>query len=89
MLLLKTNLLPIFHDLKDFSTSISDSSRKTYVSWPRDQRIVEPRDLARSGFFYLGSLDRVQCFSCGGVLRSWNRGDNVEHEHAEHFPSCR
>ncbi|CAK8672492.1 unnamed protein product [Clavelina lepadiformis] len=54
-----------------------------------ETRTVYPSDLARSGFFYLGNLDRVQCFSCGGVLRNWNYGDNVHAEHRRHFPNCR
>ncbi|XP_078493284.1 zinc finger protein isoform X1 [Ciona intestinalis] len=62
---------------------------KTYENWPAQNRTVYASDLARSGFFYLGNLDRVQCFSCGGVLRNWNYGDNITAEHRRHFPHCR
>ncbi|XP_076818322.1 E3 ubiquitin-protein ligase XIAP-like isoform X2 [Clavelina lepadiformis] len=62
---------------------------QSFISWLTDLRTVNANDLAQSGFFYLGNLDRVQCFSCGGVLRNWNYGDNVEAEHRRHFPHCR
>ena len=45
-------------------------------------------DMAAAGWFYLGNLDRTQCFSCGGVLRNWRRMDNPTAEHITHFPHC-
>ena len=60
-----------------------------WPSGPNSPRTVDIHDLAKSGFFYLGNLDRVQCFSCGGVLRNWNFGDNVMNEHRRHFPQCK
>ena len=63
--------------------------RRSFGSWPKNNQTVHQVDLARHGFFYLGNLDRVQCFSCGGVLRNWNYGDSVEREHRKHFPHCR
>nr|CAB3225580.1 ZF(RING)-14 zinc finger protein [Phallusia mammillata] len=66
----------------------SERSR-SFEHWPCERPTVQSADLARSGFFYLGNLDRVQCFSCGGVLRNWNYGDNVQAEHRRHFPHCR
>jgi len=44
--------------------------------------------MAASGWFYLGNLDRTQCFSCGGVLRNWRKLDNPNVEHITHFPHC-
>uniref|UniRef100_H2Z946 Uncharacterized protein n=1 Tax=Ciona savignyi TaxID=51511 RepID=H2Z946_CIOSA len=61
---------------------------KTFDVWPAQNRTVSSVHLARYGFFYLGNLDRVQCFSCGGVLRNWNYGDNVNKVHQNHFPHC-
>uniref|UniRef100_H2Z962 Uncharacterized protein n=1 Tax=Ciona savignyi TaxID=51511 RepID=H2Z962_CIOSA len=61
---------------------------KTFEVWPAQNRTVSSVHLAQSGFFYFGNLDRVQCFSCGGVLRNWNYGDNVNNEHRRHFPHC-
>ncbi len=65
---------------------------RTFEHWPSGTshpRTVDVHHLARSGFFHLGNLDRVQCFSCGGVLRNWNFGDNVMNEHRRHFPHCK
>jgi len=55
--------------------------------WPRDAA-PSPEDMAASGWFYLGNLDRTQCFCCGGVLRNWRRLDNSNTEHITHFPHC-
>uniref|UniRef100_H2Z960 RING-type domain-containing protein n=1 Tax=Ciona savignyi TaxID=51511 RepID=H2Z960_CIOSA len=69
--------------------SATDKQLKTFEVWPAQNRTVSSVHLAQSGFFYFGNLDRVQCFSCGGVLRNWNYGDNVNNEHRRHFPHCR
>ncbi|XP_062510522.1 uncharacterized protein LOC134186550 [Corticium candelabrum] len=49
---------------------------------------VKPVDLARSGFYYTGRLDSVQCFSCKVVLRGWEEGDKADDEHERHAPYC-
>ena len=46
-------------------------------------------ELARFGFFYLGNADRSQCFSCGGVLRNWTAGDDIEAVHRDFMRSCK
>ena len=60
----------------------------TYTRWP-NHAAVSPDDLARAGFFYTGSNDRVQCAFCENVLRNWEAGDNPTFEHRRHFPRCR
>ena len=60
----------------------------TYTRWP-NHASVSPEDLARAGFFYTGSNDRVQCAFCENVLRNWETGDNPTFEHRRHFPRCR
>ena len=60
----------------------------TFTRWP-NHAAVTPQDLARAGFFYTGSNDRVQCAFCENVLRNWERGDNPTFEHRRHFPRCR
>ncbi|KAE8574423.1 hypothetical protein XENTR_v10003421 [Xenopus tropicalis] len=62
--------------------------QRSFRAWPHTCRTVSPAELARSGFYYLGPGDRVQCFSCGGVLRSWEPGDRPDTEHRKFFPSC-
>jgi len=63
--------------------------RKSFRNWPERYQMVSTQDLARSGFFYLGNLDRTQCFSCGGVLRNWSSSENINFEHIRHFPHCK
>jgi len=57
------------------------------ADWPSDSA-PSAEDMAASGWFYLGNLDRTQCFCCGGVLRNWRRLDNSHTEHITHFPHC-
>nr|CAB3225588.1 ZF(RING)-14 zinc finger protein [Phallusia mammillata] len=75
--------------LKNLDLRKESERARTFEHWPSETPTVYPADLARSAFFYLGNLDRVQCFSCGGVLRNWNYGDNVQAEHRRHFPHCK
>nr|CAB3225573.1 ZF(RING)-14 zinc finger protein [Phallusia mammillata] len=77
------------HFLKSLDLRKESERIRTFEHWPNETPTVSSNDLARSGFFYLGNLDRVQCFSCAGVLRNWNYGDNVQAEHRRHFPHCR
>ena len=75
---------PDFKRLKDETVRLS-----TFYDWPETAaRIVEPRDLARAGFFYTGQIDRVQCAFCRGCLHSWVQGDRAADEHRRHFPNC-
>jgi len=55
--------------------------------WPVSAQ-QSPIELAESGFFYLGDLDRVQCAFCKLVLRNWSRGDNPIWEHFKGSRHC-
>ena len=59
----------------------------SFRDWPRTAH-VSGESLARAGFYYLGSGDRVKCFSCGGALKGWQQGDTAWGEHLKFFPSC-
>eukprot|EP00062_Callorhinchus_milii_P004742 gi/632943727/ref/XP_007887106.1/ PREDICTED: baculoviral IAP repeat-containing protein 7-like [Callorhinchus milii] len=59
----------------------------TFQNWP-NVAAVEPRTLARAGFFYTGHRDNVKCFYCDGGLRNWESGDDPWMEHAKWFPRC-
>jgi len=74
----------------DFERLMAESARlATFHDWPeRAATIVEPRELARSGMFYTGQADRVQCAFCRGFLRNWVQGDRPADEHRRHFPEC-
>ncbi|XP_039274671.2 baculoviral IAP repeat-containing protein 7-B-like [Styela clava] len=63
--------------------------RQTFAKWPTYPAPLLPSELAKQGLFYLGNLDRAQCFSCSGVLRNWSQTDDVSEQHRKHFPECR
>ncbi|CAL8259026.1 baculoviral IAP repeat-containing protein 7 [Gadus morhua] len=60
---------------------------RTFLNWPADAPVTSG-DLAKAGFFYLGSGDKVQCYCCGGVLRYWVHGDTPSVDHKRYFPTC-
>lgn len=60
---------------------------ETFKNWPRTAN-VPASELARCGFYYTGSGDRVQCIFCKGILRNWDEGDRPHIEHMKHFPKC-
>lgn len=60
---------------------------ETFSSWP-SSACVPANELAKCGFFYTGSGDRVQCIFCKGILRNWEEGDRPHIEHRKHFPRC-
>lgn len=50
---------------------------------------VPPERLARAGFFFTGTADRVRCFSCSHTVENWHSGDTPVLRHKEVSPSCR
>ena len=60
---------------------------RSFTDWPKGTGI-RVADLVKSGFYYLGYKDRVQCFQCGGMLENWKVGDDVDSEHARNLPHC-
>ena len=61
--------------------------RQTFTNWTLP--FVDPDQLARAGFFYLRTLDHVQCAFCQGVVGYWDPGDLPLQEHRRHFGGCR
>lgn len=62
---------------------------KTFQSnppWPKD--FVDTKKLAKAGFFYAFSGDRVFCAFCRGQVCKWDRDDDPMSEHARHFSTC-
>ncbi|XP_076444797.1 baculoviral IAP repeat-containing protein 7-B-like [Babylonia areolata] len=66
----------------------SEENRLSSFSDWRYQHVVRKEDLARNGFMYTGSGDKVRCVYCNGVLRQWDQGDDVEQEHRRNFANC-
>ena len=59
--------------------------RQTFALW---NHFLNPDVLVKSGLFYLGGRDMVQCFHCGVLLHSWKLADNPDMEHLKHSPTC-
>lgn len=54
---------------------------ESFESWSGNSA-VKPKDLAESGFYYLGmGDDTVCCYSCGGRLNEWQVGDVPDERH--------
>ena len=56
----------------------------SFKAWPN-----LPLELAKAGFYYMNSSDRVQCAFCENVLHNWEVMDKPLDEHKRHFPRCR
>ncbi|XP_064297372.1 baculoviral IAP repeat-containing protein 2 isoform X2 [Phalacrocorax carbo] len=74
-------------NLHNPSMSTEDARLCTFQSWPLT--FLSPTDLAKAGLYYLGTADKVACFTCGGQLSNWEPKDNALSEHRRHFPTCR
>ncbi|XP_078077876.1 baculoviral IAP repeat-containing protein 2 [Mustelus asterias] len=64
-----------------------DIRLQTFLRWPV-RNFIQPEQLSRAGFYYVGQNDDVKCFYCDGGLRSWEAGDDPWVEHAKWFPRC-
>ncbi|XP_014670102.1 PREDICTED: inhibitor of apoptosis protein-like [Priapulus caudatus] len=74
--------------LTDAERLLQESERlRTFARW--SVSFVRPEQLARAGFYYTGSGDRVKCIFCSGRLQGWERNDVPIEEHTKHFPHCR
>ncbi|XP_053331410.1 baculoviral IAP repeat-containing protein 1-like [Spea bombifrons] len=60
---------------------------ETYTNWPA-YSLIAPAVLAQAGFFFTGTRDNVQCFSCAGCLGNWLENDDPWKEHAKWFSRC-
>ncbi|XP_045136593.1 baculoviral IAP repeat-containing protein 3-like [Portunus trituberculatus] len=73
-----------FHSLKGLL--LESVRRQTFVDWHVD--FMDQDKLAQAGFFYLRTMDHVQCAFCRGIVGFWDEGDQPETEHKKHFPNC-
>ncbi|XP_034970914.1 baculoviral IAP repeat-containing protein 2 isoform X3 [Zootoca vivipara] len=70
----------------NYAMSTEEVRLHTFESWPLT--FLSPSSLAKAGFYYIGPVDRVACFACGGQLSNWEPKDNAMSEHRRHFPNC-
>lgn len=63
-----------------------DKRIQTFKTWTGS---VEPRLLARAGFFFTDREDYVICFACGIGVKNWDSSCDPWSEHQRHKPKCR
>lgn len=68
--------------------SLMDSRLDSFCGSSLAQKVPAER-LARAGFYFTGSGDRVRCFSCQKTVENWHREDVPVVRHKEVSPSCR
>ncbi|KAE8742251.1 hypothetical protein FOCC_FOCC012222 [Frankliniella occidentalis] len=61
--------------------------QESFARWEHEDT-VGASQLASAGFFYTNIEDKTICFSCGGGLQAWTKGDDPWSEHAFYFPKC-
>lgn len=59
----------------------------TFSKFPVNAPVSE-RSLAKAGFYYVGTDDKVKCFNCNLMLDNWKKGDNAVEKHKKLYPSC-
>ena len=69
--------------MTDFSSRLASF----VTGWPRASPVA-PSQLARAGFVYVGSEDRVQCIRCGLIVYRWEKGDDPLKEHRRLSSLC-
>lgn len=55
-------------------------------NWPH--AFINPRILAKIGFFYIGPYDRVKCYFCRVHIENWEIGDEEILQHIRWSPYC-
>lgn len=60
---------------------------ESFKKWPFSF-LLNPKDLARAGFFFNGPGDIVTCFQCNGTLANWDPKHDPINQHAKFFPNC-
>lgn len=64
-----------------------ESRLKTFDNWPPDKQ-PRPLQLAKCGFYYLGSNDSCVCYYCGIGVNEWQPYENPWVEHATFSGKC-
>lgn len=71
--------MPHFWQYPEYRTFASRYA--TFQDWPKFLRGPNKKDLARAGFIYTQTGDKVTCFCCGMTLSEWEPVDDAFREH--------
>lgn len=74
-------LIPV--ELRKYERCRLDS----FKEWPPESG-MDPKRLAKAGFYSTGIKDQVKCFSCHGIIENWQFGDVAIAKHKIMFPQC-
>ena len=58
-----------------------------FQDWPTSIP-VSKEELAKDGFYYMNTGDKVKCVFCNLVLKNWELGDSARTEHTRFNPTC-
>lgn len=50
---------------------------------------VSKHELSRCGFYFIGPLDMVKCFSCGVEVGLWDSSEDIFDVHCRWRPNCK
>lgn len=64
-----------------------DRRLETFKDWPKSIP-VSKEELAKDGFYYMKTGDKVKCIFCNLVLKNWEAGDSARAEHLKFNASC-
>lgn len=59
---------------------------KTFSDWPASN--IDPRELAKSGFYYTKTGDEIRCAFCGLQMSQWQANWDPTHLHRENSVEC-
>lgn len=58
------------------------------TEWPHDDAIIDAKQMAKCGLFFIGTSDETQCVFCKLILHGWEAGDDPVEDHFKYKPSC-
>lgn len=73
-------------DQKRSIKNTEDMMKETFLFWPKSFPSIE--DLVKSGFYYTGCDDRVECLVCSVIISDWKEGDDPTGRHLRSSPYC-
>lgn len=59
---------------------------KTFSNWPIGN--IDPKELAKCGFYYMKTGDEIRCAFCGLQMSTWEQDWNPTHLHRERSVEC-
>ena len=79
------NLFSRSKPLKSLDSYFYEQERlDSFIDWPLPW--LNPKDLAKDGFYYLRKDDKVVCAFCNASVSNWNFNDDIRTVHIESCP---